>query len=98
MGIVKHSQNFKNSKLVTSLQYLKKQVRDEVDSLHADKNQSFLQVDFNTLGIKVSYKVLQSLLVRMIKRSQSTKSNKFSLSLQHLKKRSWGWSSFFACR
>ena len=98
MGIAKHSQNSKNSKLVTSLQYLKKQVRDEVDSLHADKHQSFLQVDFNTLGIKVSYKLLQSLSVGMIKRSQSTKSNKFSLSLQHLKRRSWGWSSFFACR
>ena len=35
-----------------SLQYLKKEVRDEVDFLHVDKHQSFLQVDFNTLGIK----------------------------------------------
>ena len=40
-----------------SLQYLKKEVKDEVDFLHADKHQSFLQVDFNTLGIKFSYKV-----------------------------------------
>ena len=40
-----------------SLQYLKKEVRDEVDFLHADKHQSFLKVYFNTLGIKVSYKV-----------------------------------------
>ena len=30
------------------LQYLKKEVRDEVDFLHSDKHQSFLQVDFNT--------------------------------------------------
>ena len=30
-----------------SLQYLKKEVRDEFDFLHADKCQSFLQVDFN---------------------------------------------------
>ena len=34
-----------------SLQSLKKEVRDEVDFLNADKHQSFLQVDFNTLGI-----------------------------------------------
>ena len=31
-----------------SLQYLKKEVRDEVDFLHADKHQSLLQVNFNT--------------------------------------------------
>ena len=33
------------------LQYLKIEVRDEVDFLYADKHQSFLQVDFNILGI-----------------------------------------------
>ena len=53
-----------------SLQYLKKDVRDEVDFLHADKRQSFLQVNFNTLSIKV-LKVL-SFLMGMIKLSQST--------------------------
>ena len=67
--------------------YLKKEVRDEVDFLHADKHQSFLQVDFNTLGIKVSYKVVLSLLMGMIKHSQSTQSNKFAVSLQYLKKK-----------
>ena len=36
-----------------SLQYLKNEVRDEVDFLHADKYQSFLQVGFNTLDIKL---------------------------------------------
>ena len=54
MGMVKHSENFQKSKFVMSLQYLKKEVRGEVDFLLADKHQSFLQVDFNTLGIKVS--------------------------------------------
>ena len=54
MGMGKHSQSSQNSKLPMSLQYLKKEVRDEVDFLHADKDQSFLQVDFNTLGIRVS--------------------------------------------
>ena len=55
-----------------SLQYLKKEVRDEVDFLHADKHQSFLQVDFITLGLKVSYKVILSLLMGIMKHSQST--------------------------
>ena len=54
MGMVKHSQSYQKSKFVMSLQYLKKEVRDEVDFLHADKHQCFLQVDFNILGIKVS--------------------------------------------
>ena len=39
------------------LQYLQKQVRNEVDFLHVDKHQSFLQVYFNTLGVKFSYEV-----------------------------------------
>ena len=86
MGMVKHSQSSQNVKFAMSLQYLQKQVRDEVDFLHADKHQSFLQVDFNTLGIKVSYKVILSLLMGMIKHSQSTQSNKFAISLQYLKK------------
>ena len=69
-----------------SLQYLKNEVRDEVDFLLADKHQNFLQVDFNTLDIKVSYQVILSLLMGMIKHSQSTQSNKFAISLQYLKK------------
>ena len=52
--MVKHSQNSHKSKFVMSLQYLQKEVRDEVDFLHGDKHQSFLQTDFNNLGIKVS--------------------------------------------
>ena len=68
-----------------SLQYLK-EVRDKVDFLHADKHQSFLQVDFSTLGIKVSYKVILSLLMGMIKHSQSTQSSKFAIYLEYLKK------------
>ena len=35
-----------------SLQYLKKEVRDKVDFLRADKHKSFLQVDFKFLSIK----------------------------------------------
>ena len=42
-----------------SLQYLKKEVKDEVNFLNADKHQCFLKVYFNTLGIflKFSYEV-----------------------------------------
>ena len=54
--------------------------------MHVDKHQSFLQVDFNTLDIKVSYRVIISLLLGMIKHAQYTQSNKFSISLQYLKK------------
>ena len=38
MGMVKHSQISQNSKFAISLQYLKKEVQDEVDSLHVDKH------------------------------------------------------------
>ena len=65
-----------------SLQYHKKQFRDEVDFLYAAKHQSFLQVNFNILSIKVSYKVILSLLMSLIKHYQSTQSNKFAISVQ----------------
>ena len=86
MEIVKHSQSSQNCKFAMSLQYLWRDIIDKVDFLHADKHQSFRQVDFNILGIKVSYKVMLSLLIGMIKHCQSTQSNKFSISLQYLKK------------
>ena len=63
-----------------SLQYLKTEIQDEVDILHVDKHQNFLQVNFTTLGIKVSYKVILSLLMGMIKHFESTQSNKFATS------------------
>ena len=58
MEMVKHFQSFQNSKFTLSVQYLKKEVRDEVNFLHADKYQSHLQIDFNTLGTKIGYKVI----------------------------------------
>ena len=54
--------------------------------MYTDKHQSFPQVDFSTLGIKIFYKVILSLLIGMINHSQSTQSNKFVISLQYLKK------------
>ena len=52
MDMVKYSRSFQNSKFAVSLQYLKKEVRDEAEFLHAVKHQSFLQVDFNTVASK----------------------------------------------
>ena len=56
--------------------------------MHADTHLRFLQVQvhFSTLGIKVSYKVVLSLLMGMIKHSQSTQSKKYAIPLQYLKK------------
>ena len=47
MGKVKHSQSYQNIKFVMPLQFLLKEVRDEVHFLDTDKHQRFLQVDFN---------------------------------------------------
>ena len=66
MAMVKYSQSSQNSKFAMSLRYLKKEVTDEVDFLHANKHQSSLQVEFDTLGIKIFYKVILSLLMEMI--------------------------------
>ena len=47
------SLKFSKQKFCNVLRHnLKKEARDEVDILHADKHQSFLQVVFNTLSIK----------------------------------------------
>ena len=43
--IAKNAQNTQKSKLVISLQYLKKEGRDEVDFLYADKYQTIILVD-----------------------------------------------------
>ena len=37
------------------MQYLKKELSDEVDFFHADQHQIFVKVYFNSMGIKVSY-------------------------------------------
>ena len=43
--VARHAQTTQNNKFAISLQYLKKEVSDEVDFLHADKHESFLQID-----------------------------------------------------
>ena len=57
MKMVKHSQSSQNSKFAVSLQYLRKEVKDEVNFLQANKHESLLNISFNILVIKVSYKV-----------------------------------------
>ena len=79
------------------LQYLKKEVRDKVYFLHAHKHQSFLQVDFNTLGRKVCYKGILSLLMGMIKHPQSTQIIKFAILVQYLKKKEVRDGVHFLC-
>ena len=78
------------------MQYLKNEVRDEVDFFHADKYQSFLQVNFNALVIKGSYKVILLLLMGLIKHSESTHSNKFVIFSQYFKKEVRNGVDFFA--
>ena len=86
MDMVKHSQSLQNIKFAMSLENLQKQFGDEVIFLHADEYPSFLQVYFNTSGVKVSYKLILSLLIGMFKHSQSAQINKFPMSLKYLKK------------
>ena len=47
--ISRQAQNTQNS-MCKSLQYLKKEGRDEIDFLHGDKHQTFLLVDAINLG------------------------------------------------
>ena len=45
MYIARHAQSTQNNKFTISCRYLYEVVKDEVDFLHADKHQSFLQID-----------------------------------------------------
>ena len=96
LGMVKHFQSSQNSTFAMSLQCLKIEVGHEVNFLHADKHQSGLQVDFNTLSTNVSYKVILSLLMSMMKHSQSTQSIKFA-NLCNISKK-LGVEFIFSCR
>ena len=77
---------YENNQHPESFQYFKKDVRGAVDILNADKHQSSLHADFNALGIAVSHKLVLSLLMGMMKHSQSTQSNRIKVFLQHLEK------------
>ena len=70
--MARHAQITQNNKFAISLQYLKKEVSDEVDFLHADKYESLLQID-------------TMILIGIVKHSQSSQNSKFKMSLQYLK-------------
>ena len=55
------------------MQYLKKEVSNEVDFLHADKHESLLQID-------------TMILIGIVKHSQSSQNSKVTMSLQYIKK------------
>ena len=52
--LAKHAQSNQNKKFVISLQYLKENVKDEVNFLHADKHRMFLQIDTIILSVCVT--------------------------------------------
>ena len=45
VNVTRHTQITQNNKFANFLQYLKKEVSDEVDFLHVDKHESWLQID-----------------------------------------------------
>ena len=69
-----HTQITENNKFAISFQNIKKEVSDEVDFVHAEKRESFLQI--NTI-----------ILIGMVKNSQSSPNNNFPMFLQDLKKK-----------
>ena len=69
MCVARHAQITQNNKFAISLQYLKKEVSDEVDFLHADKHESFLQI--NTMIFDGDGRIFQS-----------SQNSKFGISLQ----------------
>ena len=72
--VTKHAQSTQNNKFAIFLQYLKKDVSDEVDFLHADKHKGLLQTD-------------TMILIELVTHSQNSQNSKFSMSLQYLKKK-----------
>ena len=46
--VAKHAQITQSNKFSISLKYLKKEVIDEVDFLHADRDKNYLQIDTMT--------------------------------------------------
>ena len=70
--MARHAQITQNNKFAISSN-IKKELSDEIDFLHADKHESWLQIDV-------------MILIGMVKHSQSFKNSEFSMSLQYLKK------------
>ena len=72
MNMIKHSQGTQSKKFAISLQYFKKEVKDEVRFLH-ERNTKFLQI-----GIIV--------LMEVAKHIESTQNRKSVIFMQYLEK------------
>ena len=73
MCATKHAQSTQNNKSTISLQYLNKDVSDEIDFLHADKHKGLLKID-------------TMILMEIASHSHDSENSKFSMPLQYLKK------------
>ena len=73
LGMIKHARSTQSDKFPIYLQYLRKEVKNEVYFLHADKHQKFLQVGI--AGFDRSGQICPS-----------TKNRKLIISLQYIKK------------
>ena len=51
MCVARHVKSTQNDKFTISLQYLKENVKNEIDFLTADKLQWFVEIDFIILGV-----------------------------------------------
>ena len=73
MCVARHAQIIPNKKFAISLQYLKTEVNDKADFLHAGKHENLLQIDI-------------MILMEIVKHFQSSQNSKFTMSVQYLKK------------
>ena len=69
----RHPRIIQNNKFVITLQYIKKEVSDVFDFLHADKLKSLIQID-------------TMILMGIAKHFQSSQNSKFAMFLKYLKK------------
>ena len=69
MCVARHAQITHKKKFAVSLQYLKREVNDEVDFLHAGKHENSLQID-------------TMILIEMVKHFQSSQNSKCTMSVQ----------------
>ena len=72
VSMTRHAQSTQNKKFFISLQYLQKNMEDEVDFLPSDKKKNF-------------YWLIISLWLSIGRHSQSTQNNKFAISFLYLK-------------
>ena len=66
--MARHAQITQSKKFAISLHYLKKEVNDEVDFLHAGKHENLLQIT-------------TMILMEMVKHFQSSQDSKFTMSV-----------------